>query len=505
VTALRGVHARSDEVAVAGLTVGGLVAAALAGAAAAGGRGSVLAALGWLALVGVGLRSPAIPFVVALLPYTLVSTYAGDNTLLGGAEKIHAVFQGPLTYADMLTVAAGVAAVAALVRMPAERRARIWTPLSAPVLALLVAGMLSGLVIHREGSDAVFALVPLARLTAFFMIACVLFAGGHLSRIHLVVGAIVAAQLIGVIGILNSLGGGSEGTVITETTLPGGQAPVDERTVAFVDAAGPFVMAFALVALLTRVLWSRRVKRWMLVALAALPFIALVLSARRAMWLDFAIASVIVVGVSARVDRRAFVVAVVALSIAGVAFVTLTQASPAYRERLSGITTVFSSNSSESNIRSRQIETAAVWKNIRRHPLEGIGLATPYLSNVQFQYQEPTYLHNNALWIWLKFGLVGLLALIWLVWRVGASALQTARELGPSLAFSDAEASLAASATMLGFFVAMLTASFLTASVRPPVIAGVLMAIAGSAIAEWRLASGPKVSHGLRLKGGAAE
>ena len=103
--------------------------------------------------------------------------------------------------------------------------------------------------------------------------------------------------------------------------------------------------------------------------------------------------------------------AVVAVSVAGVAFVTVTQASPAYRERLTGITTVFSSDSNESNIRSRQIETRAVWKNIRSHPIEGIGLTTPYLSNVQFQYQEPTYLHNNALWIWLKFGVLGLGAL----------------------------------------------------------------------------------------------
>jgi O-antigen ligase len=173
------------------------------------------------------------------------------------------------------------------------------------------------------------------------------------------------------------------------------------------------------------------------------------------------------------------VAAVVALSVGGVAFVTLTQSSPAYQERIGGIATVFSSDSSESNIRSRQIENEAVLRNIRDHPIEGIGLTAPYLSNVQFQYQEPTYLHNNVLWIWLKFGIVGLAALVWLVWRTGRVGLAQAGALVRSTRVTDAEASVVAAAIMLGFFVASLTASFLTASLRPPVIAGALLAIAG--------------------------
>jgi O-antigen ligase len=234
------------------------------------------------------------------------------------------------------------------------------------------------------------------------------------------------------------------------------------------------------VAVLTWILWGARANRWGLVVLGVLPFLALVLSARRAMWLDFAIGAVIVAAISARVDRRALIGAVVALSVAGVAFVTLTQASPAYRERVAGFTSVFSGESSESNIRSRQIENTAVWETIRRHPIEGIGLTAPYLSNVQFQYQEPTYLHNNVLWVWLKFGIIGLLALVWLVWRVAALALRAGRDLRPDAGFTEADATLAASAVLLGFFVAMLTASFLTASVRPPVIAGLLLAVAGT-------------------------
>jgi len=484
VTALRGARARSDEWAIAALALLGVGSAALAGAAAAGGNVMALGALGWLALVAIGLRLPGVPFAAALVPYLLVSSYGPDNSLFGGVEVFHDSLAGPLSLADSLLAAAGVAAVAAFARMPPDHRARIWTPVTVPVLALLAAGALSGLIIHREGGGAVLALFPLGRLVACFLIASILLAGGYVRRSQVVIGTIVAAEIVGAIGVLNSVGGGSDENVIMETTLPGGEAPVDEQTLAFVDAAAPFVMVFGLAALLTRTLWGESANRWLMVALGALPFAALVLSARRAMWIDFAIAAVIIVFVSARVDRRVVLAAVVALSVAGVTFVSLTQASPAYQERFTGITTVFSGDSSDSNIRSRQIETNAVWENIRRHPLEGIGLTAPYLSNVQFQYQEPTYLHNNALWIWLKFGILGLAILVWLVWKVAQTALRTARALRPGAGFTDAEMALAASATMLGFFVASLTASFLTASIRPPVIAGLLLAILGTAAAQ---------------------
>jgi hypothetical protein len=470
---------RTPDRLLVGAVVGlGILAAALAGAAAADGSVLMLGALCWLALVVLGLRYPALPFAVALVPYVLASANNSDNTLLKGAEAVHGTVAGPLAPTDTLMVAAAVAAVAALARMPAERRSLAWSQLAAPVAALLAAGLVSGLVVHREGGGAVFALFPLIRLGTFFAIASILLAAGELKRGHVAIGGIVAAEVVGALGVYNSIGGGSTNT-ITETTLPGGEVAVDERTLAFVDAAGPFVIVFGLAAILTRGLWSSSRDRVVMVLLGVIPFIGLVLSVRRAMWIDFAIASVVIVLVSASVNRRVLLTAVVALSVGGVIFVTLTQNSPAYQERLGGITTVFSSNSSEANIRSRQIETEAVWRNIREHPVEGIGLTEPYLSNVQFQYQEPTYLHNNVLWVWLKFGILGLIALLWLVWRTARAGLAQAAGLVRSRRFTDAETSLAASATMLGFFVASLTASFLTASVRPPVIAGVLLAVAG--------------------------
>jgi hypothetical protein len=468
-----------DQLVVAGVAACGVVAAGLAGAVAAGDELLALGGLAWVALVAVGLRYPVVPFGLMLLPYVVVSANAQDNALLRGSEWVHAPVAGPATPSDILMYAAAIAAVAAVAQMPAERRSQAWTTIAAPLLALLGAGLVAGFLIHREGGGAFYALHPLIRLVTVFGIASVLLASGHLRRSHVGVGGVIAAEVVGALGLYNSVFSGGGGNTITETTLPGGQVAVDERTLSFVDAAGPFVIAFGLTVLLARGLWSSAQERLLLVALAALPFLGLVLSVRRAIWIDFAIAALVVVLLSARVDRRVLVTAVLAMSVAGVAFVTLTQSSPAYQERIGGIATVFSDDSSETNIRSRQIENEAVWRNIREHPIVGIGLTAPYLSNVQFQYQEATYLHNNVLWIWLKFGILGVAALAWLVWRTARAALAQASALVRSRRPTDAEAAVAAAAVMLGFFVASLTASFLTASLRPPVIAGVLLAVAG--------------------------
>jgi hypothetical protein len=465
------------------LVAGGLAVAGLGGIAAARGSLVILGALGWLALVVIGLRYPALPLALAAGAYVLVSTQASDNALLGGAEELHVELAGPVTAADVLVGAAAVAALASYVARPPEQRARAWSPLALPILALLGAGAVSGLVIHREGGGAVLALFPLVRLTVVFATVRMLLAAGHLTRPQILVWFVVGAEIVGALGVYNSLfGPGGGEAVISETTLPGGEAPVDERTLAFVDAASPFVMVVGLVAILGRLLWGVHRSRLLLLALAVLPFAALVLSARRAMWVDFAVASLVLVLVSASVDRRVLVGAVVGLSVAGVAFVTLTQSSPAYQERLGGIATVFSGESTEGNIRSRQIETSAVWDNIREQPLLGIGLTAPYLSNVQFQYQEPTYLHNNILWIWLKFGLLGLLAFSWLAWRTIGTGLRQSRGLFRSARTTEPEAALVAVATLVGFFVAILTASFLTASIRPPVVAAVLFALVGDSV-----------------------
>lgn len=463
-------------VAIAVLLVAGAAGVAIAKLGATGAAG-----FGWLSLVLLGLRFPALPLALTLTVYVVISSNEADNGLLRGSEQLYHEVAGPLTPVDLLIVAAAIAAVAAIARTPPEDRADAWTPLALPLLVLLGTGAVSGLLVHREGTGAVLALVPLIRLVTVFAIASILFAGGHLRRGHVVVGAVAASQVVGALGLYNSfLGGAPDAGTITETTLAGGTEPADERTLAFIDAGSGLVLAVGLAAILTRLIWGPRAIRPWLGILAVLPFLALILSARRAMWIDLAVASTVIVLVSARVQRGVLVIALVAVSIAGIAFVSLTQSSPAYRERVDAIPTFLSGGSTEGNIRSRQIETSAVWRTITGEPIIGIGLTAPYLSNVQFQYQDATYLHNNYLWVWLKFGLLGLVALLWVIWATARWGLATGGSLVSSGHLDDRQAALVATAAMLGFFVAIATASFLTASIRPPVLAGVLLALVGT-------------------------
>jgi len=453
-----------------------------------------------LFIVLLGLRYPVLPFALALAAYALISSTPGDNALLPGAE---AIYQGPagLAPAVALIAAAGLSAGLAALRAAPPERAAIWTPLTGALLLFLAAGLLSGVLVHREGQGALLALTPTVRLVAVFLIASTLIATGYLSRTGLLGWSVPAAQLLGALGIYNVVVGGVDRSTVLAVSSESG-AVLDERTLAFYDAEGPFVMVLALTVLLTRAHWAPAAARLRAATLAVLPFVALVLSARRAMWVDLGVAAVLVVLVSARVNPRALVATLVVTAVAGVAFVSLTQGSQAYSQRIETLGSVVTGNVTEEGIRSRQIETAAVWRNIRANAITGIGLTQPYLSNVQFRYQEPTYLHNNYLWVWLKFGLLGLAAMGFLIWRVLRTAARGARPLHRTARLDDAQATLAAAGVTLGFLVAIVTASFLTASVRFPTLVGATLAVLATApAARWNMrpSGSPASSHASHL------
>ena len=446
-----------------------------------------------LGLTILGLRFPALPFVVALAAYVLISSTPGDNALLAGAE---AIYDGPAGLAPsfaLIAVAGLAAALAALRATPAERAAA-WTPLTGALLLLLAAGILSGLVVHREGREAVLALMPTVRLVIVFLIATSLIATGYLSRTQLLRWSVPAAQVLGALGIYNaSFGGADQRTVVAVSSESA--AVLDERTLAFYDSESAFVMVVALAVLLARAHWGPAAARARAAALAVLPFIALVLSARRSMWVDLLVGAVLIVLVSARVNPRALVATLVVTAVAGVAFVNITQGSQAYSQRIDALGSLISGKVTEQGLRSRQLETAAVWRNIRANPVTGIGLAKPYLSNVQFRFQEPTYLHNNYLWIWLKFGLLGVLAMGFLIWRMLRTTARGVRPLRRTSQLDDAQATLAAAGVALGFLVAIVTASFLTASVRFPTLVGAVLAV---------LATAPAATSNMRRPGSSA-
>ena len=95
------------------------------------------------------------------------------------------------------------------------------------------------------------------------------------------------------------------------------------------------------------------------------------------------------------------------------------------------------------NWRLREVEYAVPL--VRENPVLGIGLSVPY--RPPFYVTDPLtrYIHNSYLWLWLKTGLVGLVAFLWLsyrfltrslrLWQGNSSDLMQALVLGTGLAF----------------------------------------------------------------------
>lgn len=70
--------------------------------------------------------------------------------------------------------------------------------------------------------------------------------------------------------------------------------------------------------------------------------------------------------------------------------------------------------SPEETLAWRWKEIQYAWMQIVQNPIFGIGLKTPYRPAFYKGDQLTTYIHNAYLWIWLKTGLLGLVAFLWL-------------------------------------------------------------------------------------------
>jgi O-Antigen ligase len=76
---------------------------------------------------------------------------------------------------------------------------------------------------------------------------------------------------------------------------------------------------------------------------------------------------------------------------------------------------------------SRLYENAMGIEHIREHPFLGLGIGTVYREILPFEYAQTEvsenpddgrhFMHNTYLYIWMKYGLFGLLAAIWIVWH----------------------------------------------------------------------------------------
>lgn len=466
-----GFRVESETAALAG----GLLLAGVIGALVAqpGPFGVAVGAL--IVLVLLGIRYPALPFLVFLAILAGVSSIAGENPVIPRLSSVYDIVAYGLTPADILLGAAAVSAFTAFATMPPARRVSVRTRLVAPILALVTAALFGSQFVHGEGRAGLIALQPTLRFAVAFLVASVLFASGLLSARLLLRPTVAAAQFIGVIGIYN-----------TAVGLPLPQSALRpeagfEAQAAFYDAASVFILVIAVLLLVVRVLWTTPARRLGYLALMLLPLTALMLSGRRSMYLALALGVIVVIAPSIRTRASLLLPSIGVVAALVTALFVFTQSSPVYAQRIKDLNFLSSSGTTDVAIIDRQIETGIVIDNILRHPLLGIGADEPYTSSVQFRSQSPKYVHNTVLAVWLKFGLLGLVAFAWLVGRIARLAPRMVAGLTTSARLTEAQAALAAFAAMVGFLSALLTASFLTASQRFPVFAGVLLALIATA------------------------
>jgi O-antigen ligase len=124
------------------------------------------------------------------------------------------------------------------------------------------------------------------------------------------------------------------------------------------------------------------------------------------------------------------------------------------------------------SVNYRKYETANVWLNVKAHWLDGIGPTADWTVFTTFEGRferlGPNYAHNSYLWVWLRYGLVGLV--LYIAFLV-STAVTLIRRSAPV-------ESVIVGGSILGLAFALATASFLTTTVRWPLIFGLFVGIA---------------------------
>jgi O-antigen ligase len=152
-----------------------------------------------------------------------------------------------------------------------------------------------------------------------------------------------------------------------------------------------------------------------------------VLSQRRSGAVAFGVGVIMVVIVLARVRPRSLKIVVPLLAIVTTAYlVAFWNTSGSFGLGAQAFKSVFAGEELEQVDQSsdlyRQIEAFNLWFTIRTAPLTGVGFGNPFyqpyplppLSGFEFRLYIP---HNSFLWVWLKLGIVGFVAMLFLTAR----------------------------------------------------------------------------------------
>jgi hypothetical protein len=349
-----------------------------------------------------------------------------------------------------------------VLRIVRERREpRLPGPFTLPLLLLAVAiavGVTTG---WFAGGDRVLIFNSLRDLAALvivpFLAVNVIDDRRDLERALAIVVAVVAVKVVvGGAGWLLGQGREVAGTVLTY------YAPLPNFLLLLLVLA-------ALTAALARIELPAVAR---LLALAALA--VLVLSFRRNFWIAGVVAALIVLLVVAGARGR-WLLAPAGLAVGiglwlGLTALTATQSQSPIVQRAQSLTP--GRLAAGADDRYRLDEQRNVRAEIVRHPVTGIGLGVPWTARHPLPITFPggrDYTHTVALWYWLKLGLIGFAAYVWLM----AAAVRAAFRLWRSDGGDRVRvAGLALAAGLVGLAVAETTGSFTGVESRLTVFVG---------------------------------
>ncbi|MGH2962358.1 MAG: O-antigen ligase family protein [Microbacterium sp.] len=318
----------------------------------------------------------------------------------------------PLELAIVLLIIATVLDVAR------RHEFRMPDPLTLPLLlvaAAIASGVVTGLFNGGSLKETSFALRPLIVLLLMPIVVVNVVRGRTAIRRALLVAAILAAvkAATGVIAV-----------VIGEGLIDPSLSPLAylEPTPNWLTMTFLLVVVAALVARMRPPLWA--------IAIAALAVASLLLSYRRSFWIAAIVGILIVALVGA--GRLRWRVAVPSLAIVGfAAWLTLATGMVAdvegpIAQRAQDLNpTRIEANPQD---RYRLDERRNVVRELEDHPITGLGLTIPWTGRYPpavDRVGSRDYAHINALWWWLKLGILGLVAYIsliatgiWVAYRV---------------------------------------------------------------------------------------
>lgn len=337
---------------------------------------------------------------------------------------------------------------------------RLPGPFTLPLL-LLAAAVLAGVVVGWANGGDGYGIGLAVRTLAYVLVLPLVAVHVLRTRSSLMVfagGAVLA-------GVYKGL----EGTI---AWLAGAGHPFGDGTLTYFPPTANLVLLVFLLGLAAAVGEHVRLPGWVW---AAAPFavVALFFSYRRSFWIAAVLALLVVVLLGRERHRVLPILAALAVALwASIALAGGSEAESLVAERAEELD--FSRVASNPSDRYRIAEFRNVTRELRESPITGLGLGVPWTVEHSFEYKPGArnYAHVAALWFWLKLGLVGLLAYVWLM----ATALRAA--YGVSRARGDPLLRVAGTA-LFGAFVAVLlvelTATFTGANLRFTIVVAALI------------------------------